>query len=597
MDSAPELLAADRAFQAGDLADAERHCRNILDRDPQNPSALHLMAVIRQAQGQQQEAIDLLKQVVDLQPSNIDALLLLSDLLRTKGQIDQALQFAQQALQVDLNLPEAFHSMGLCCLSQQRLPQAAGCFQRASRLNPRNPLYPLHLGIANHSMGNFSVAATCYRHAISLDPGQAEPHVRLGLLLIGEGKREEAISHLHCAVEINPSHSRAHTLLAQALNDLGREEEVAEHLRQAAENGQGDVPLGLALQEMGRFEEASAVFEQAIAENPLQGAAYQALAKGRRITESDRPLIDQMLQVANLPPDEEGLLHFALGKAFEDLGEFERAMRHYDKANATFASLLKLGFDPKRHAEYIDDLTRLFTRDFFNRNADLGSDSELPIFVVGMIRSGTTLVEQILSSHPQIGAAGEIRFWIEREEALLNALRSGTLSSAEASEVALEYRTLLRNLAPKRKRVTDKMPLNFMLLGVIHTLFPSARIVHCRRDQRDNCLSIYTTHFAVSPNYAHSRENLEFYHREYQRLMAHWRQVLPPEIFLEIDYEELVSDRETVTRRLIAHTGLQWDDACLHPERNRRNVTTPSAWQVRQPVYRGSVGRAARLGW
>ncbi|MGH7111807.1 MAG: sulfotransferase family protein, partial [Stellaceae bacterium] len=215
---------------------------------------------------------------------------------------------------------------------------------------------------------------------------------------------------------------------------------------------------------------------------------------------------------------------------------------------------------------------------------------ETPLLIVGMPRSGTTLVEQIVSAHPEIGAGGELTFWNDTALPLARA-GAGEIAPAEIERIAREYLALLRRLAPGAARVTDKMPANFRWLGLIHLTVPQARIIHCRRDPIDTCLSNYFAYFSRLHPHSCDRADLVFYYREYLRLMAHWRTVLPPERYLEIDYEELVADRERMTRRLIAFTGLEWDDACLRPERNDRAVYTASSWQARQPVYGTSVRR------
>jgi hypothetical protein len=271
-------------------------------------------------------------------------------------------------------------------------------------------------------------------------------------------------------------------------------------------------------------------------------------------------------------------------------------MRHFDQANAICAKRLRLSgrvIDRRRHAANVDRLIATFTPEFFARHATLGTASDLPILVIGMIRSGTTLTEQSMSSHAAIGAAGELRFWGERG-VLVGDVVAGLLDQPSAQRLAEDYCSLLRCMAPEALRVTDKMPTNFLLLGLIHLIFPRARIIHCRRNPVDTCLSIYTTPYSNLPDFAHERSNIVFYYREYLRLMAHWRNVLSADCMLDVDYEELIADREAVSRRIMAFCGLRWDDACLQHESNERTIRTPSQWQARQPIYRSSVARWRR---
>jgi hypothetical protein len=215
------------------------------------------------------------------------------------------------------------------------------------------------------------------------------------------------------------------------------------------------------------------------------------------------------------------------------------------------------------------------------------------VLIVGMPRSGTTLVEQILASHPDIAAAGELDFWPRRLDHVRRR-RISRLDAAAERDIVRDYPALLRTYSPGARRVTDKMPFNFLFLGHIHRLFPNARIIHCRRLPVDTALSIYLTRFAGLHDFTASREDIVRYYQEYRRLMAHWRAVLPPDRFLDIDYEDLVADPDSVSRRMVAFCGLEWDDACRDSHKTDRPIVTASVWQARQPVYRSSAERWRR---
>ena len=353
--------------------------------------------------------------------------------------------------------------------------------------------------------------------------------------------------------------------------------------------------LAMLLQTVGRFEEADVYLSQSLALNPCQAQSFYALVQGKRLGEVDRPLIRQMevaLASGALSPAEASQMHFAIGKAHEDLGEFGHAMESFTLANeiAYRARFAGRSFEPERYAAAFDSTMRRFNPAFMDQNRGMGSSSEMPVIVVGMMRSGTTLVEQILSSHPEIGGAGELPFWISHGREALDPA-SGGISARAASQVANAYLQTLRGVATGKARVIDKMPQNYTLLGLIHLVFPEARIIHVRRNAVDNCLSIYTTYYSKPPDFGLKPENIVFAYRQYERLMAHWRSVLPADRLLELTYESLVEDREDVTRRVVKFCGLPWVASCLRPERNERRVLTPSLWQVRQPVYATSVGR------
>jgi hypothetical protein len=219
-----------------------------------------------------------------------------------------------------------------------------------------------------------------------------------------------------------------------------------------------------------------------------------------------------------------------------------------------------------------------------------GSSSQRPIFIVGMIRSGTTLLDQIVSSHPSVRSAGELVYWQIEAERIAAKWQNG-VEPTDLAELAANYELLLEATAGPSDRVTDKMPLNYDHLGLIHATFPRAKIIHIRRNPIDTCLSIYATHFGSGPNFAYRKDNIVAFYRRYLRIMDNWRAILPSDSFLEVDYESLVAEREAETRRLIDFCKLTWDDSCLHHERNDSAINTPSRWQARQPIYRTSIER------
>src|SRR5260370_15553807 len=291
---------------------------------------------------------------------------------------------------------------------------------------------------------------------------------------------------------------------------------------------------------------------------------------------------------ASLDDDDRLFLHYAIGKMLDDFGEYREAMRHFDQANGIRRR--NASFDRELFSGHVDWVMQRFTPTYFAAHADFAVDDETPILIVGMPRSGTTLGEQILSSHRQIAGGGELVFWTRRAASW--GVSSATyLTSASAHHMAGDYLAMLRRIGPSAARVTDKVPFNLFQLGLIHLLLPKARIIHCRRHPIDTCLSMYFTNFKEKFEFVSDKGDLAFAYPQYPRLMDHWREVLPSDRFVEVDYESLIADRQTLTPRLIAFTGLDWHDACLAPARNKRTVITSSVWQVRQPVYATSIAR------
>jgi len=317
------------------------------------------------------------------------------------------------------------------------------------------------------------------------------------------------------------------------------------------------------------------------------------------MTEGDRALIRSIASEARHPDRNEkqkAHLHRAAGKAYDDIGDYEAAMEHFEESNQISERMSQASgqvFLPEALRDYTDLLISAFTAENLREFSINGSQSELPVLIVGMIRSGTTLLDQILSRHPSVASAGELNYWTgARPGALLKEFLNGHIDQAHAEDVCREYRLLLKRAGPAKKRIIDKMPMNFLGIGLIHLLFPKAKIVHCRRHPVDNALSIFVTELG-SPraNFAVSRRNIVLMYRQYERLMKHWREVLPTEQFLEIDYEALVSDPESEVRKAIEFIGLPWDERCLQSHAPETVVTTPSAWQARQPIYSTSLDR------
>ena len=277
------------------------------------------------------------------------------------------------------------------------------------------------------------------------------------------------------------------------------------------------------------------------------------------------------------------MLHFALGKIFDDLKDYERAIAHFDEGNRLERN--RHVFNREDFTAEMNRLTTAFPRSPV-ASTPVFSASERPLLIVGLPRSGTTLAEQILASHPQVAAGGELNFWLQRSEGLRNGAEPH-LGPAAERKIIDDYLGVLAAISPDAARVTDKMPYNFLAIGLVHRLFPEARIVHCRRGHLDTALSIYLNRFARGQEFAYDRGDILHYVRGYLRLMAHWREILPAEQFCEIDYEELVADQRAVTATLLDFCGLPWDEACMNFFRTERPIDTLSAWQARPAALSG----------
>lgn len=514
------------------------------------------------------------------------------------GKLGAATATLRRATELDPGDAEAQHLLGRALLRGGRLSEAADSLQLAIVL--RDDLAGAHhdLAVALAAGGRDGEAVVASRRAVDLAPQLADGHRLLSELLEAAGEFHEAAEYSRRAAAVNSDATRGRLDLVRALTLEGNFEEAETRLRQAIELDPDSDELHKALGEVlakgGRFAEAIDECDRALGLNPLQVAAHYTAVRIRKCTEADRPRLRLMLNTlrdASINDAKRLFLHFTIGKLLDDLGEYREAIRHFDMGNSIRGRNTR--FNRAGLAEVIDRLIARFTGDFFAANRGFGLEDETPLFVVGMPRSGTTLVEQIVSSHPAIAAGEEQFFWSNRANS--RGIAEATALTPEAGRgLAAEYLTLLRRIGPSAARVTDKQPFNFQQLGLIHLALPNARFIHCRRHPIDTCLSMYFTFFKGRIPFVSNKADLVFAYQQYDRIMHHWRKVLPSDCFLEVDYERLVADREAITRQLIAFTGLDWHDACLQPERNERAVTTASFWQARQPIFATSVERWRR---
>lgn len=592
------LSAALQANQANRLDEAQRLVRQVLEIDPGCLPAKLLLGVLYAKRNEAARATALLNEVLDADPSSFDALMWLSTLARRRNDLSEAITYGRKALEVRPSEAHAYNNLGLCLLDSSRSFEAIAYFEKAVSLRPESSRFIHNLGLALQRRGRDAEAAAAFRRALALSSGSLDSLLSLSESLLNQNDVTGAENLARRAVDLAPESAPAHLILAGALIENNRPKDAERHLAKGMALDPTDdhtLLIGIRQQSLGRIEQAQECFRRSIEREPRQGYAYLYLFQNQRASANDRPLIDQMYNVArdgDLPPTELSALHYGLGKALEDLGEYEGAMRHYDKAN-TLAFEMKFGeqeFDRADCARHVDRMISELTPEKLSEVAASPTESAVPIVIVGMMRSGTTLLEQILSSHADIRAAGEQRFWAVNWQKAFPPPENA-FHPRRAAQLGREYLGTLMTLHPDAPRITDKMPGNYLVAGLIQYALPNARIIHVRRHPVDTCLSIYATFNRSHVEFAHRRENIVFAYKQYQRLMEHWRAILPPDRFMEVDYEAVVSDRVWVMRDVVRFLGLEWDEALLHHEKNVRAVTTPSAWQVRQPIYSTSVER------
>jgi tetratricopeptide (TPR) repeat protein len=493
---------------------------------------------------------------------------------------------------------QALHARGSAALARGAFAEALECYQELVSIEPRDAVARNALGTAYAQLARYAEAEAELRRAIGIRPAFPEAHFNLAGVLQSTGRFNESEMPLRRALKLKPSYLDARISLGMSCVLLGRLAEARDcyekALRAAPRNTQALVGIGQIDALEGRFAEAEVAYRRALEIDPNSSYAWAALAGLRRMTPADAGWVKHAEEIAgsNLTPLDEATLRFAIGKYYDDVGDYAHAFRSYQRANELH-KLRAEPYDRDGRTRFVDDLVRVYTRESLAVARAAASESARPVLVVGMPRSGTSLVEQIIASHPQACGAGELNFWQIAVRQHETTLRRELLAEPLRRKLAQEYLKVLTGHSADALRVVDKAPVNADYLGLIHSVFPRAHFLYLRRDPIDTCLSCYFQQFppSRSMNYTMELSDLVHYYREHRRLVDHWRSVLPAESFLDVPYAELTADQEKWTRRILEFIGLPWDERCLEFHKTTRAVTTASVWQVRQKMYRTSVER------
>lgn len=580
--------------------DAEQAFRQALALNPGHTGAWHNLGLVLSRQGRADEAEAAYREALRLDPTFAKAHHSLGHLLQELGRLPEAEVSYREALQHATDYDEAHNSLGDVLAAQGRLDEAAQCYEAVLARGP-NPFSHCNLGNVRQRQQRLDEAIVHYRQALALEPGRAEFYNNLGNTLRQQGLYADAKAALAEALRLNPDYAEAHANLGKLLLESGADrEEAAASYRRAlalkpdfATAAAGEAGI---LEKQGEFERAYSRLEPFLrAEVPSVAIAlvFASVCRplgrcGDAITLLGRVLGNEgeQLHVSDCIP-----LHFALGRLLDAAGEYDRAFAHYQQAN----DLTDRRLDLQQHIQRNEAIMATYSKAFMAGAPRAANDSQRPVFIVGMPRSGTSLVEQILASHAAVFGGGELeemnRIVAELAARALYPQCVESLSSDRLTQLAARYLDYIDGLAgPEAVRVTDKMPSNYLHLGLIRLLFPEARVIHCVRDPLDTCLSCYFQNFDERLPYTYNLRQLGAYYAHYRRLMDHWRSVLDGP-FLELQYEDLVADQEGVSRTLVEFCGLEWDPRCLRFYETRRAVATASYDQVRRPLYNSSVGR------
>ena len=581
---------------------AEMYCRRAAELLPDSPEAQMNLANTLFRQGKVEGAARLYQQLLNVQPGLALAWYMLGSSLSAQGRLDEATDAFRKTIELDPNHAESHYGLGYVCNARHDYADAAEHFRQALRLQPQYAQAENGLASTLQAQGQYREALGHYDEALKLFPGYAEARFGRGSALMVLGESDAAIQNLQEAIRLNPEYSDAYITLASALMTRSRPDEAmacCEKALQINPDNADAVALTATIeQHAGDPQQALARLQPWIErgiDNTNLAVAFAEVSKSL-----DRPgdaieLMERLLaRDEALPVTSQRNLHFNLGRLYDSTGQYEKAFEHYRKGNEARA----MEFDAATHAREIDAIIEVFSKDFMASAVRASQRTEKPVFVVGMPRSGTSLVEQILASHPSVHGAGELPDLLQMVSRLPETLGTSegyprcvnALEQAQADALAAGYLQHLDSLAPDAARVIDKMPGNFRFLGLIELLFPDARVIHCVRDPLDTCLSCYFQDFSRTHAYSYDLAGLADYYRDYRRLMAHWQEVLQIPV-LEVRYEELIENQETVSRAMVDFCGLEWDDSCLRFHETERFVATASYDQVRRPLYKKSVAR------
>jgi len=485
------------------------------------------------------------------------------------GRVEEAVARYKHLLVLKPDHVEAHNNLGVALSTLARIDDAVAHYERALVLKPDYAEAYHNLGVALSTLGKIDDAVTHYERALVLKPDYAEAHKNLGVALSALGRLDDAVAHYELAIILKPDYAEAH-------NDLGN-----------------------IFKTQGQFDAAMAHYGRAITSKPAYAEAHfnRAAIKTFRRGDADLAPLEALADGDGLPANKMHFIHFALAKALEDCGEYDQAFEHLRKGN--HLKRRQICYDEAAVVRFFQRISDVFNDRLFDRFQGDGDPSSIPIFVLGMPRSGSTLIEQILASHPQVQGAGELQDLEKVAYTALNACNPPLrypecipdLDGAMLRRIGQGYLARRPASATGKVRIVDKLPGNFFHIGLIRLILPNARIVHTMRHPIDTCISCYSKLFAAGQDFCYDLAELGRYYRCYSKLMAHWRLVLPPGSILDVAYEDLVNDLEGEARRLIRHCGLPWDNRCISFHRTTRVVKTASAVQVRTPLFRSSLER------
>jgi len=539
-----------------------------------------------------------------IEPNFAPSLNNLGSIQRERKHKEEALALYQKAIAANPNYLEPLNNYGALILEDDRTDEAAEVLNKALQLNPNYPESICNMGGVCLAREEDETALAHYQRALSLRPVYIEAQMGLAKAFQALDNLPAAEAAAQQALQIDASNPKAHALMGSIQTELTRpelaEKEYEQALQLDQECDEALLGLGHLRMELGQMDEAEELFRRALKFKPDNLGArihISQVKKAKADDENFAALLEEEKKSADFSENKKMSLHFALGKCYDDIREYDKAFPHY--IAGCRIKRAKLAYDPEKAVKQFASVMEIFGRENIDRLRGAGEPSDVPVFVLGMPRSGTTLTEQIIASHPDVHGAGELHdllYILEKNSrtTTTHSVFPENLRALDQNKLTVwgaEYIAGLKQRAPDAKRITDKMPANFFAVGLIHLMLPNAKIIHVNRNPVDTCLSCFTRLFHRKQEHTYDLAELGQYYVLYARLMEHWRKVLPAGAFLDVQYEDIVADQETQARRLIDYCGLEWNDACIDFHKTKRSIRTASVTQVRQPIYNTSVER------
>lgn len=521
---------------------------------------------------------------------------------------DEALIWYQKAIAAAPDYLEPLNNYGALVLEDDRTKEAAEALNKALQINPNYAEAICNMGGVNLALEENEAALSCYRRALVLRPVYIEAQMGLARTYQALDNLPAAEAEAQRAIRIDAANPKAHALLGSIFAESSKPELAEKEYNQALaldpECDDALLGLGHLCMELGQMDRAEELFLRALEFKPDNLAARVHISQVKKAGAGDgnfAALLAEEKKSAGLSENRLMSLHFALGKSYEDSKDYDQAFPHF--MAGCKLKRAKLSYDPANSARQFAGVMDIFNQAAIDRlrgpGDPPGDPSGVPVFVLGMPRSGTTLTEQIIASHPDVYGAGELHDLLRIAERNIGGVTAPVSFPDNLRELdrqtlttwGTEYIAGLKQRAPTAQRITDKMPANYFAVGLIHLMLPKAKIIHVNRNPVDTCLSCYTRLFNRKQEHTYDLAELGQYYVHYARLMDHWRKVLPAGAFLDVHYEDIVADQEAQARRLIAYCGLEWNSACLDFHNTKRSIRTASVTQVRQPIYTSSVER------